>query len=95
VTEPADLMAANREVEDPPRAGDQPAPAGDQLIDAAPAEGGARAVDHGVPQTGHPVVDAALAGLAAVTGRTPDEQIEAYEATHQALRDTLSTIEES
>lgn len=49
----------------------------------------------GPPRTGQPAVDAALAALAAAAGQPPAEQIDAYESTHQTLRQTLSTIEES
>jgi hypothetical protein len=45
--------------------------------------------------TGHPQVDDALAALARVATRPPAEQIGAYEAAHEALRTTLSSIEES
>jgi hypothetical protein len=49
----------------------------------------------GAPRTGHPAVDAALTRLAGTAGHPPEEQIDAYESTHQALRETLSTIEEN
>jgi hypothetical protein len=49
----------------------------------------------GIPRTGHPAVDAALASLGAAGELPPEEQIEAFESTHQTLRETLSTIEES
>ena len=42
------------------------------------------------PRTGDPVVDAALAGAAAVQGAEPAEQLEVYVGTHRALQDRLA-----
>ncbi|MFI5898086.1 hypothetical protein ACIA5D_49190 [Actinoplanes sp. NPDC051513] len=46
-----------------------------------------------VEETGHPVVDAVLRSLANAAQLTPGEQIAAYEAAHQVLQETLSSIE--
>jgi len=54
---------------------------------AAPAE---RQI---VEATGHPAVDAALRSLANASQLAPGEQIAAYEAAHQVLQETLSSIE--
>ncbi|WP_433365245.1 hypothetical protein ACQPZX_35470 [Actinoplanes sp. CA-142083] len=54
---------------------------------AAPAE---RRI---VEETGHPAVDAALHSLANAAQLAPGEQIAAYEAAHQVLQETLSSIE--
>lgn len=45
--------------------------------------------------TGHDEVDAALAALADATDRPPAEQIEAYEAVHRTLQETLRGIEQA
>jgi hypothetical protein len=45
--------------------------------------------------TGHPAVDAALDALAEAAERPAGEQVEAYEAAHKALQQTLATIDES
>jgi hypothetical protein len=45
--------------------------------------------------TGHATVDGALAGLAQAAGLPPAEQVGAYEAAHEALQQTLSTIDQS
>jgi hypothetical protein len=42
--------------------------------------------------TGHPIVDAALAGLAEVADRPPQEQVEPLEQAHGALTETLESI---
>ena len=44
--------------------------------------------------TGHPAVDAALSGLADAAELPPEDQIEAYEAVHRSLQDTLHNIEQ-
>jgi hypothetical protein len=44
-------------------------------------------------ETGHPAVDAALRSLANAAQLSPGEQIAAYEAAHQVLQETLSSIE--
>jgi hypothetical protein len=54
---------------------------------AAPAE---RRI---VEETGHPAVDAVLRSLANAAQLAPGEQIAAYEAAHQVLQETLSSIE--
>ena len=46
-----------------------------------------------VEETGHPAVDAALRSLANASRLAPGEQIAAYEAAHQVLQETLSSIE--
>jgi len=46
-----------------------------------------------VETTGHPAVDAALRSLANASRLAPGEQIAAYEAAHQVLQETLSSIE--
>jgi hypothetical protein len=46
-----------------------------------------------VEETGHPAVDAALRSLANAAQLAPGEQIAAYEAAHQVLQETLSSIE--
>jgi len=46
-----------------------------------------------VETTGHPAVDAALRSLANASQLAPGEQIAAYEAAHQVLQETLSSIE--
>jgi hypothetical protein len=46
-----------------------------------------------VEETGHPAVDAALRSLANAAALAPGEQIDAYEAAHQVLRETLASIE--
>ncbi|HEX5199931.1 hypothetical protein ACFQS1_31055 [Paractinoplanes rhizophilus] len=46
-----------------------------------------------VEETGHPAVDAALRSLANAAHLAPGEQIAAYEAAHQVLQETLSSIE--
>ena len=51
------------------------------------------AVDGGGP-TGHPAVDETLERLDGVAGEPPAEQIEAYEAVHRTLQETLHTIEQ-
>ena len=43
--------------------------------------------------SGHPAVDAALRSLANAAQLAPGEQIAAYEAAHQVLQETLSSIE--
>ncbi len=45
--------------------------------------------------TGHPGVDAALAGLAGTADLAPAEQVAAYEEAHRALTQTLAGIDES
>jgi len=42
--------------------------------------------------TGHPRVDAALAGLSEVADRPPQEQVEPLERAHGALTETLESI---
>ena len=58
-------------------------------------------IENGVPQaevpetTGHPEVDAMLTGLARAGDLPPAEQVGAYEKAHQALQQTLKTIDQS
>ena len=54
------------------------------------AEPGERRI---VETTGHPAVDAALRSLDNASQLAPGEQIAAYEAAHQVLQETLSSIE--
>ncbi|GAA2658610.1 hypothetical protein [Paractinoplanes durhamensis] len=46
-----------------------------------------------VEETGHPAVDAVLRSLVNAAQLAPGEQIAAYEAAHQVLQETLSSIE--
>ena len=46
-----------------------------------------------VDETGHPAVDAVLRSLENAAQLAPGEQIAAYEAAHQVLQETLSSIE--
>ena len=43
--------------------------------------------------TGHPAVDAVLRSLANAARLAPAEQIAEYEAAHQVLQETLSSID--
>jgi hypothetical protein len=47
----------------------------------------------GTEETGHPAVDAALRSLANAAQLAPGEQIDAYEAAHQVLQETLASID--
>jgi len=69
----------------PPAGGPRPAPQ-----PPTPAEPVERRI---VETTGHPAVDAALRSLANASQLAPGEQIAAYEAAHQVLQETLSSIE--
>jgi hypothetical protein len=62
------------------------------MTEPEPAEVEA-AVETGAP-TGHPAVDEALERLAGVSGEPPAQQIEAYEAVHGTLQETLQNIEQ-
>ncbi|MEU4244987.1 hypothetical protein [Actinoplanes sp. NPDC026619] len=57
------------------------------------AESTAPAEPRIVEETGHPAVDAVLRSLANAAQLAPGEQIAAYEAAHQVLQETLSSIE--
>jgi hypothetical protein len=57
------------------------------------AEGGVPAERGIVEGTGHPAVDAVLRSLANAAQLAPGEQIAAYEAAHQVLQETLSSID--
>jgi hypothetical protein len=46
------------------------------------------------PSTGHPGVDATLARLDGVGDLPPREHVAAYAEVHQALHETLNTIDE-
>ena len=61
--------------------------------DAGRGESGPAAADGGGP-TGHPAVDQALERLTGVADEPPADQIEAYEAVHRTLQETLQTIEQ-
>jgi hypothetical protein len=66
------------------------APAGPDAGTAGPA---ATEDERAGGPTGHPQVDGALARLSSVADQTPEQQVAAYEAVHQALRQTLTTID--
>jgi hypothetical protein len=71
-----------------PRPGPPPPPA------APPsAYAGSSDDDRGPEETGHPAVDAALRSLANAAQLAPGEQIDAYEAAHQVLQETLASID--
>ncbi|MCU7730785.1 hypothetical protein ODJ79_44325 [Actinoplanes sp. KI2] len=72
----------------PPGGGFRPAPHPPQP--APHAEPDERRI---VETTGHPAVDAALRSIANAGRLAPGEQIAAYEAAHQVLQETLSSIE--
>lgn len=71
----------------PPPGGFRPGPPPAYAPGPAPAE---RRI---VEETGHPAVDAALRSLANAAQLSPGEQIAAYEAAHQVLQETLSSID--
>ena len=75
----------------PPGGGFRPVPPPTQpRVYAEPAAPAERQI---VEDTGHPAVDAALRSLANAAQLAPGEQIAAYEAAHQVLQETLSSIE--
>ncbi|MBN1174275.1 MAG: hypothetical protein JXA67_19045 [Micromonosporaceae bacterium] len=51
--------------------------------------------DQGAEATGHPEVDAVLAGLADVSQMPPAQQVARYAEAHRALAETLRTIDAS
>jgi hypothetical protein len=75
----------------PPGGGFRPAPPPAQPPSYAPEP--VPAERRIVETTGHPAVDAALRSLANASQLAPGEQIAAYEAAHQVLQETLSSIE--
>jgi hypothetical protein len=46
-----------------------------------------------VETTGHPAVDEVLRSLANAASLAPAEQIDAYEAAHRVLQETLANID--
>ena len=72
----------------PPPGGFRPAPPA-----APPAYAEGSDDDRGPEETGHPAVDAALRSLANAAQLAPGEQIDAYEAAHQVLQETLASID--
>jgi len=84
VPETPPLQATLTEMPAPPQAVPQPSQP------PTYAEAGERRM---VETTGHPAVDAALRSLANASRLAPGEQIAAYEAAHQVLQETLSSIE--
>ena len=48
----------------------------------------------GASHTGHDGVDTAVRALGEVASLPPKDQVAEYERTHQALQETLGTIEE-
>jgi len=80
----------------PPSGGFRPAPPPAEMRPAPPQAYGESTVPAErriVEETGHPAVDAALRSLANAAQLAPGEQIAAYEAAHQVLQETLSSIE--
>lgn len=68
------------------------------LDEAAPVEMALdeAALGAGTPENaGQARVDAALAGIDAVSGRPPAEQVAAFGAAQQALQATLASIDEN
>jgi hypothetical protein len=63
-----------------------PAPPASVAVTVPPAP-------HAEGDTGHPAVDAVLRSLANAAQLPPAEQIAAYEAAHQVLRETLASID--
>ena len=53
------------------------------------------AVEPASGPTGHPVVDAAVAGLAEQADLPPAEQVAGYEAAQRALHQTLASIDQT
>jgi hypothetical protein len=51
--------------------------------------------DLGERETGHPTVDTAVQAVAAAADLPPADQIEAYDAAHRTLQETLASIDES
>jgi hypothetical protein len=64
---------------------------------SGPAEGGGADRQPSGPAgpTGHPLVDAALAGLDRVAGAPAAEQVGAYEEMHRVLQQTLASIDQT
>jgi hypothetical protein len=62
-----------------------------------PAEGGGADRQPSGPAgpTGHPLIDAALAGLDRVAGAPAAEQVGAYEEMHRVLQQTLASIDQA
>ncbi|HEX2774779.1 MAG TPA: hypothetical protein VHN18_20475 [Micromonosporaceae bacterium] len=51
--------------------------------------------DPGEQGSGHPAVDAAIQAVEATADLSPADQIEAYDAAHRTLQETLATIDQS
>jgi hypothetical protein len=97
VTDPAvtDPAAVDPSVTRP---GAAQSPSGEQAVaepDAAESDAaGASVSGPATGPTGHPVVDAAVAGLAEQAELPPAEQVGGYEAAHRALSQTLASIDQ-
>ncbi len=82
----------------PPPGGFRPGPPAPGPVVAGPAAapGAPSSVPpapHAEGDTGHPAVDAVLRSLANAAHLPPAEQIAAYEAAHDVLRETLASID--
>ncbi len=76
----------------PPPGGPRPGPpAAPPLSPGAPSS--VPPAPHAGGDTGHPAVDAVLRSLANAAHLPPAEQIAAYEAAHDVLRETLASID--
>jgi hypothetical protein len=64
-------------------------PADDEPTGAEPAD------DPGERGSGHAAVDAAVKAVEAAADLPPADQIEAYEAAHHTLQETLATIDQA
>ncbi len=73
----------------PPPGGFRPGPA--PVAPGAPSS--VPPAPHAEGDTGHAAVDAVLRSLANAAHLPPAEQIAAYEAAHQVLRETLASID--
>ncbi len=74
----------------PPPGGFRPAPPPAAVV---PAPSTVPPAPHAGGDTGHPAVDAVLRSLANAAQLPPAEQIAAYEAAHDVLRETLAGID--
>jgi hypothetical protein len=77
----------------PPPGGFRPGPPPAAPVTAPGAPSSVPPAPHAEGDTGHPAVDAVLRSLANAAHLPPAEQIAAYEAAHQVLRETLATID--
>jgi hypothetical protein len=53
------------------------------------------AVGEPPPRSGHPAVEAVIRAMANAADLSPGDQIAEYEAVHQALQETLATIDQA